>query len=256
MVMKIVAFHVVLLSATVSVQVPQLLGVGAFTAGIAVGSQTGHTTNTNSNSNKCRGTTKVSASDSEFDSASVNNNINNNNRREWLRQQGAVAFSLSSLLFTASTPQSAQAADKKKKGKGKVVDISNQDLSGQELSQQDFKAVVATGTNFTEANLQGAQFQGANLVGAIFVGDDLRGANFEDAVLDKATFANANAVEARFCSTILDAGNLENIDLTKSIWPSRYRTMICDMEELKGVNPTTGVDTRGSIQCNDRPYSG
>jgi len=256
MIMKILAVHVVLLSATVSVQVPQLLGVGAFTAGISVCSQTGrHTTNTNSN--KCRGTTQVSASDSEFDSASVNNsNNNNNNRREWLRQQGAVAFSLSSLLFTASTPQSAQAAEKKKKGKGKVVDISNQDLSGQDLSQKDFQAVVATGTNFTEANLQGAQFQGANLVGAIFVGADLRGANFEDAVLDKASFANANAVEARFGSTILDAGNLENMDLTKSIWPSRYRTMICDMEELKGVNPTTGVDTRGSIQCNDRPYSG
>mmetsp|Transcript_22275 Transcript_22275/g.24819 ORF Transcript_22275/g.24819 Transcript_22275/m.24819 type:complete len:256 (+) Transcript_22275:175-942(+) len=255
MIMKIVALHVVLLSATVSVQVQQLMGVGAFTTGISACSKKGHTTNTNSN--KCRGTTKVSASDSEFDIASVNNN-NNNNRREWLRQQGAVAFSLSSLLFTASTPQSAQAADKKKgKGKGKgVVDISNQDLSGQELSQKDFKAVVATGTNFTEANLQGAQFQGANLVGAIFVGADLRGANFEDAVLDKASFANANAVEARFGSTILDAGNLENIDLTKSIWPSRYRTMICDMEELKGVNPTTGVDTRGSIQCNDRPYSG
>jgi len=251
MIMKIVAVHVVLLSATVSVQVQQLMGVGAFTTGISACCHTGYNIN---NSNKCRGTTKVSASDSEFDIAAVNNN--NNNRREWLRQQGAVAFSLSSLLFTASTPQSAQAADKKKKGKGKVVDISNQDLSGQELSQQDFKAVVATGTNFTEANLQGAQFQGANLVGAIFVGDDLRGANFEDAVLDKATFANANAVEARFCSTILDAGNLENIDLTKSIWPSRYRTMICDMEELKGVNPTTGVDTRGSIQCNDRPYSG
>jgi len=252
--MKIVALHVVLLSATVSVQVPQLMGVGAFTTGISACCHTGYNIN---NSNKCRGTTQVSARDSEFDSAAVNNN-NNNNRREWLRQQGAVAFSLSSLLFTASTPQSAQAADKKKgKGKGKgVVDISNQDLSGQELSQKDFKAVVATGTNFTEANLQGAQFQGANLVGAIFVGADLRGANFEDAVLDKASFANANAVEARFGSTILDAGNLENIDLTKSIWPSRYRTMICDMEELKGVNPTTGVDTRGSIQCNDRPYSG
>mmetsp|Transcript_41559 Transcript_41559/g.45107 ORF Transcript_41559/g.45107 Transcript_41559/m.45107 type:complete len:256 (-) Transcript_41559:231-998(-) len=255
MIMKIVAFHVVLLSATVSVQVQQLMGVGAFTTGISACSKKGHTTNIN----KCRGTTKVSASDSEFDIASVNNNINNNNnnRREWLRQQGgAVAFSLSSLLFTASTPQSAQAAEKKKKGKGTVVDISNQDLSGQELSQKDFKAVVATGTNFTEANLQGAQFQGANLIGAIFVGADLRGANFEDAVLDKATFANALATEARFGSTILDAGNLENIDLTKSIWPSRYRTMICDMEELKGVNPTTGVDTRGSIQCNDRPYSG
>jgi len=249
--MKILAFHVVLLSATVSVQVQQLMGVGAFTTGISACCHTGY--NINTNSNKCRGTTQVSASDLEFDLASVNNN----NRREWLRQQGAVAFSLSSLLFTASTPQSAQAAEKKKKGKGgKVVDISNQDLSGQDLSQKDFKAVVATGTNFTEANLQGAQFQGANLVGAIFVGADLRGANFEDAILDKASFANALATEARFGSTILDAGNLENMDLTKSIWPSRYRTMICDMEELKGVNPTTGVDTRGSIQCNDRPYSG
>jgi len=245
MIMKMIAL--VLLSATVSVQ---LMGVGAFT-GISARSHKGHNNIINS---KCRGTTEVRASDSEFDIAStVINSNKNNSRRAWLQQQGSTAAL--SLLLASSTPQSANAAGKDASKKGSGLNVSNQDLSGQDLSKKDFRSAIAQGTNFTDANLQGAQFQGADLVGATFVGADIRGANFDKAVLDKTIFRDANAAGSTFGPTLLDAGDLENVDLTNSVWPSKYRIMICEMPELKGTNPTTGVYTRDSVFCNDRPFS-
>ena len=243
-------FALVLLSATVSVQ---LIGAGAFT-GMSASSHKGR--NDIINNSKCRGITLFGASDSEFDIASIDiKRDKNNSRREWLRQQGGtVALSLSS-FFLASTPQSANAAGGKAAAK-KGADVSNQDLSGQDLTNKDFRSAIAKATNFNNATLQGAQFQGADLVGASFVGADIRGANFDQAILDKTSFKDANAAGATFGPTLLDAGDLENIDLTNSIWPSKYRIMICSMDEMKGVNPTTGVDTRDSAFCTDRPFSG
>ena len=34
----------------------------------------------------------------------------------------------------------------------------------------------------------------------------------------------------------------------------KLRIMICDMPEIKGVNPVTGVDSRDSIMCTDLAY--
>lgn len=136
----------------------------------------------------------------------------------------------------------------------KVLDISGQDFSGQDLSKRDFTAAIAKGANFHNCNLQGSVFSKANLVNADFSGADLRGASFSDATLDGAIMKNAQAQEAIFTASILDVGDMENIDLTKSLWPSKLRIMICDMDELKGKNPVTEVDSKDSIQCTDLMY--
>jgi hypothetical protein len=135
--------------------------------------------------------------------------------------------------------------------KGQAIDISGQDFSGQDLSHKDFTGVMAKGTDFHNSNLQGSVFSSANLVNADFSGADLQGANFVDATLDGTKFKNAQAQNAVFGATILDVADMENIDLTSSLWPSKYRIMICDMDELKGKNPVTGADSRESIQCTD-----
>ena len=131
------------------------------------------------------------------------------------------------------------------------MDVSGQDFSGKSLALKDFSGVIAKHTNFHSSDLQGCNFSNANLVGADFSGTDIRGASFQDSVLDGTTFKNANARKAMFSATILDIRDLENIDLTDSMWPSKLQIMICDMDELKGTNPVTGVDSRASILCEE-----
>ena len=159
----------------------------------------------------------------------------------WLR--GLVLGSLLAVCLTTAVAQAADFAGQ---------DISGQDFSGQDLSHQDFTGVVAQQTNFRKANLEGAVFRKANLVRADFTGANLRGANLVDAVLDGTDWRDVTAERAVFSATILDIGNLENADLTDSLWPSKLRIMICDMDDIiKGTNPKTGVETFDSLLCSD-----
>ena len=73
------------------------------------------------------------------------------------------------------------------------------------------------------------------------------GANFVGASLDGTSFYDADAQRTVFSETILDVGTMENADLTKSLWPSSYRIMVCDMDTLKGKNSVTGVYTSESF---------
>ncbi len=151
-----------------------------------------------------------------------------------------------------------------------AADFSNQDLSGRDLSGKDFTGVIAKNTNFQKCNLENSQFVRANLVNADFSGANVQKASFEGSLLDGASFKDAKAQKAVFSETILDVGNFENVDLSDSLWPSKLdkqtrscfsfisfnstgklRIMICDIKELKGVNPETGADSRGSIFCDD-----
>ena len=166
----------------------------------------------------------------------------------WLRGSvlGSLFLAVMVVLVSLATSVAAQAAD------FAGQDISGQDFSGQDLSHQDFTGVVAQQTNFRKANLEGAVFRKANLVRADFTGANLRGANLVDAVLDGTDWRDVTAERAVFSATILDIGNLENADLTDSLWPSKLRIMICDMDDIiKGTNPKTGVETFDSLLCSD-----
>eukprot|EP00527_Entomoneis_sp_CCMP2396_P009034 CAMPEP_0198149672 /NCGR_PEP_ID=MMETSP1443-20131203/47717_1 /TAXON_ID=186043 /ORGANISM="Entomoneis sp., Strain CCMP2396" /LENGTH=207 /DNA_ID=CAMNT_0043814779 /DNA_START=181 /DNA_END=803 /DNA_ORIENTATION=+ len=151
----------------------------------------------------------------------------------------ATSMAAACLIFLASSP--AWAADFAGK------DISGVDYSGQDLSGKDFTGVIAKNTNFHNCNLQDSKFSKANLVKADLSGADVRGANFVGATLDESNFKDVQGQKAIFSNTILDIGVLENIDLTSAIWPSKLRIMICDMDELKGTNPVTGVESRDTL---------
>ena len=44
-------------------------------------------------------------------------------------------------------------------------------------------------------------------------------------------------------------------DLYYFIKNSKFRIMICDMDELKGTNTVTGADSRASFYCQERLFS-
>lgn len=134
-------------------------------------------------------------------------------------------------------------------------DISGKDFSNQNLTGKDFTKAIAKETNFAGSNLQGAQFSKAILEKADFTNANLDDANLDDAVLDGAVFKEVTARKATLSKTILDIGDLENVDFTNALWPSKFRIMICDMDELKGTNTVTGADSRASFYCQERLFS-
>jgi len=60
---------------------------------------------------------------------------------------------------------------------------------------------------------------------------------------------NANAAGAYFGATIIDAKSIENVDFTDAQFPPKTLALMCEREDMKGTNPTTGADTRESAMC-------
>jgi uncharacterized protein YjbI with pentapeptide repeats len=88
-----------------------------------------------------------------------------------------------------------------------------------------------------------------SLVRADFSGADLRGASLEDTSMDEASLRNSIASGAYFSNSIVDAQDLENADFTDAQFPSKTLALLCEREDVKGTNPTTGTDTRESLMC-------
>jgi uncharacterized protein YjbI with pentapeptide repeats len=82
-----------------------------------------------------------------------------------------------------------------------------------------------------------------------FSGADLRGASLEDTSMDGASLKNADARGAYFGQSLLDVGTLENADFTDAQIPIKTLPLVCERSDVKGTNPTTGVDTRESLMC-------
>jgi len=138
---------------------------------------------------------------------------------------------------------------------GGGLDYANMDITGKNFGSssdykgKDFSQVIAKGTNFAGSNLQGCRFYKAYLVNADFTGADLRGAGLEDLSMDGATFKNADVRGAYIGQSILDAGNLEGADFTDAQLPVKTLPLVCEREDVKGINPKTGADTRESLMC-------
>ena len=67
--------------------------------------------------------------------------------------------------------------------------------------------------------------------------------------MDGASLKNANAAGSYFSASILDAGSLENADFTDAQLPIKTLALVCDRDDVKGTNPTSGADTRDSLMC-------
>ena len=103
--------------------------------------------------------------------------------------------------------------------RGKFVNV---DLTGVSLIGGDFDSADMTGANLTNTLLDTARLTRANLTNAILVGASASVTNFEGAIIDGADFTD--------------------VLLRKDI-----QMKLCKV--AKGTNPTTGRDTRESLEC-------
>ena len=104
--------------------------------------------------------------------------------------------------------------------RGKFVNV---DLTGVSLIGGDFDSADMTGANLTNTLLDTARLTRANLTNAILVGASASVTNFEGAIIDGADFTD--------------------VLLRKDI-----QMKLCKV--AKGTNPTTGKDTRESLECS------
>jgi len=152
------------------------------------------------------------------------------------------------LAASSSTPLAAHAVS----GGGldfAGLDISNQDFSNKNFKGKDFTQVLARNTNFAGSNFAGCRFPKAYLISANYEGANIQGVSFEGTNMEDVNLKNANAAGAYFGATIIDAKSIENVDFTDAQFPPKTLALMCEREDMKGTNPTTGADTRESAMC-------
>lgn len=127
------------------------------------------------------------------------------------------------------------------------LDASKRDFSGQSLVQLELNSADLEGANFKDADLRGAVFNGVNLHGA-----NLNGANLSDAIMYVTDLTEADLTNANLSSTMLLMSRLKGatIDGADFSYATIDREQLFDLcKRASGSNPTTGADTKESLEC-------
>ncbi len=145
-------------------------------------------------------------------------------------------------LFMSSYPQAALADDFTKANLPNDADFSGQDLTTFEFTQ----ATVRHG-KFMNANLTGV-----SLIGGNFDSADMTGANLTNSLLDTARMTRVNLTNAilvgAFTSvTNFDGAIIDGADFTDVMLRKDIQMKLCKV--AKGTNPTTGRNTRDTLEC-------
>jgi uncharacterized protein YjbI with pentapeptide repeats len=147
-----------------------------------------------------------------------------------------------SLFTTIAYPQSTLADDFTK-----ATLPNNADFSGKDLTSYEFTQATVRNGKFMNANLTGV-----SLIGGNFDSADMTGANLTNALLDTARLTHANLTNAilvgAFTSvTNFDGAIIDGADFTDVLLRRDIQLKLCKI--AKGTNPTTGRDTRASLEC-------
>jgi len=126
-------------------------------------------------------------------------------------------------------------------------DLIDADFSGRDLTDSSFTKAILRRTNFSGANLSGVSFFGANLEDA-----NLEGANLSFATLDSARLVDANltnaVLEGAFAfNAKFDRATIAGADFTDVLMRNDQQEMLCAIAD--GTNPTTGRNTRDTLDC-------
>jgi uncharacterized protein YjbI with pentapeptide repeats len=146
-----------------------------------------------------------------------------------------------SLVIASIYPQVALADDFTK------ATLVNADFSGKDLTTYEFTQASVRNGKFANANLTGV-----SLIGGNFDSADMSGANLTNSLLDTARLTRTNLTNAilvgAFASvTNFDGAIIDGADFTDVLLRKDIQIKLCKI--AKGTNPTTGRDTKETLEC-------
>ncbi len=128
-----------------------------------------------------------------------------------------------------------------------LTNVTGRNFHGEDLSKSSFAGAIAREADFSDADLHGT-----TLTRADFLGANLQGVDLTDTLADRANFQKTNLRNAVLTNMIamgssFAGADIEGADFSFAVLDGDDQKRLC--EEADGINPTTGIATRDSLEC-------
>jgi len=171
-----------------------------------------------------------------------------------------IKISLSLMLLFSFVNPIFAGANVAVKGEGDEVpsyvrsDITGFNFHGEDLHLSSIAGAMARDADFSDVDLHGTTLTLSDLKGS-----NLNGVDLTDTLSDRVNFQKTDLRNAVLINMIASGSSfagaqIDGADFTFAILDSEDQRNLCKIAE--GVNPTTGVSTRASLECKgDKPSS-